>query len=54
MKIVNLFDGDGIIMNRAKDAVNDASIAASLMKIKWDYVELPKTIKKLESSKYTI
>ena len=41
MKIVNSFDGDGIIMNRAKDAVNDASIAASLMKIKWDYVELP-------------
>ena len=33
-KIVNSFDGDGIIVNRAKDAVNDASTAASLMKIK--------------------
>ena len=53
-KIVNSFDGDGIIVNRAKDAVNDASIAASLMKIKRDYVELPKIIKKMESSKYTI
>ena len=53
-KIVNSFDGDGIIVNRAKDAVNDVSIAASLMKIKRDYVELPKIIKKMESSKYTI
>ena len=41
-------------MNRAKDAVNDASIAASLMKVKRDYVELPKIIKKMELSKYTI
>ena len=54
MKIVNSFDGDGIIVNRAKDAVNDASIAACLMKIKRDYVELPKIIKDMESSKYTI
>ena len=47
-KIVNSFDGDGIIVNRAKDAINDASIAASLMKIKRDYVQLPKIIKKME------
>ena len=36
-KIMNSFDTDGIIVNRAKDAVIDASIVTSLMKIKQDY-----------------
>ena len=33
-KIVNEFEGDGILVKRAKEVVNDASIAASLLKIK--------------------
>ena len=41
-KIVNEFEGDGILVKRAKEAVNDAGIAASLLKIKWDYSQLPK------------
>ena len=32
--IVNEFKGDGILVKRAKEAVNDADIAASLLKIK--------------------
>ena len=36
-KIVNEFEGDGIFVKRAKEAVNDVGIAASLLKIKWDY-----------------
>ena len=32
--IVNEFEGDGILVKRAKEAVNDAGIAASLLKIK--------------------
>ena len=31
-KIVNEFEGNGILMKRAKEAVNDAGIAASLLK----------------------
>ena len=33
-KIVNEFEGDGILVKRAKEAVNDADIAVSLLKIK--------------------
>ena len=32
--ILNEFEGDGIYVKRAKEAVNDAGIAASLLKIK--------------------
>ena len=32
--ILNEFEGDGILVKRAKEAVNDAGIAASLLKIK--------------------
>ena len=42
-KIVNEFEGNGILVKRAKEAVNDAGIAASLLKIKWDYSQLPKS-----------
>ena len=40
--IVNEFEGDGILVKRAKEAVNDAGIAASLLKIKRDYSQPPK------------
>ena len=53
-KIVNEFEGDGILVKRAKEAVNDASTAASLLKIKRDYSQLPKIIQKIESPKFTI
>ena len=36
-KIVNEFEGDGILMKQSKETVNDAGIAASLLKIKQDY-----------------
>ena len=41
-KIVNEFEGDGILVKRAKEAMNDTGIAASLLKIKRDYSQLPK------------
>ena len=53
-KIVNEFEGDGILVKRAKEAVNDAGIAASLLKIKRDYSQLPKIIQKIESPKFSI
>ena len=43
-KIVNEFEGDGIHVKRAKVAVNDVGIAASLLKIKRDYSQLPNII----------
>ena len=52
--IVNSFDGQGILVSRAKAAVNDCNIAESLVKIQRDYQELPKLIKQMESSKYTL
>ena len=48
-KIVNELERDGILMKRAKEAVNDAARAASLLKIKWDYSQLPKIIQKIVS-----
>ena len=51
-KIVD--EGDRILVKRAKEAVNDAGIAASLLKIKRDYSQLPKIIQKIESPKFTI
>ena len=53
-KIVNEFEGDGILIKRAKEAANDASIAAGLLKIKRDYSQLPKIIQKIESLKFSI
>ena len=53
-KIVNEFEGDGILVKRAKEAVNDAGIAASLLKIKRDYSQLPKIIQKIKSPKFSI
>ena len=41
-------------VKRAKEAVNDAGIAASLLKIKRDYSQLPKIIQKIESPKFSI
>ena len=37
-----------------KAAVNDLNIAESLVKIQRDYQELPKLIKQMESSKYSL
>ena len=48
-KIVNEFEGDGILVKRAKEAVNDAGI----LKIKRDYSQLPKIIQEIESPKFT-
>ncbi len=53
-RIVNDFEGDGIIVKRAKEAVNQDGLAASLMNIKRDYSQLPNIIKKMESSKFSI
>ena len=51
---MNEFEGDGILMKRAKEAVNDTGIAASLLKIKRGYSQLPKIIQKIESPKFII
>lgn len=53
-KIINNFQGGGVLVARAKQAVNSGSVAESLTKIKRDYKELPKLILKLESVKCTI
>ena len=52
VKIVN--EGNGILVKRAKEAVSDTGITASLLKIKWDYSQLPKIIQKVESPKFSI
>lgn len=52
--IVNSFDGDGIVVSRGKAAVSDLNVPESLVNIQRDYQELPKLIKKMESSKYTL
>lgn len=52
--IVNGYEGDGKIIDNAKAAVNCASVAESLMKIKRDYEDLPKLIQKFESAKFSI
>ena len=43
-----------ILVKWAKEAVNDAGIAASLRKIKRDYSQLPKIIQKIQSLKFSI
>jgi hypothetical protein len=53
-EIVNGFDGDGIIVRCAKEAVNKVTLAQSLAQIQRDYMCIPKLISKLESSKCTM
>ena len=53
-KIVNQFEDDGILVKRAKEALNDAGIAAILLKIKRDCSQLLKIIQKIESPKFTV
>ena len=53
-EIVNSFEGNGILVRRAKTAVNDPSVAGSLAQIQREYQVLPKLIQKMESSKYTL
>ena len=53
-RIVNSFEGNGILVRKAKDAVNDEGVARSLTAIQRDYSNIPKMIKKVESSKYTM
>ena len=52
--MVNLFEGEGIRVSRAKAAVNNSKVAESLANIQRDYTMLPKLIQKVESSKYTL
>ncbi len=53
-KIVNSFEGDGVLVTTAKAAVNSDSVATSLVKIQRDYMEMPQYITKMENSKYSI
>ena len=56
-EIVNSFSANGILVQKAKEAVNDENnetVSASLVKIKRDYSGLTTIIKKMESSKYSI
>jgi len=52
--IVNSFEGNGVLVLRAKAAVNDWKVRESLVKIQRDYQVLPQLIKRMENSKYTI
>ena len=52
--IVNSFEGNGVLVLRAKAAVNDSKVRDSLVKIQRDYQFLPQLIKKMENSKYKI
>ncbi|KAG1682031.1 Glutaredoxin 1 [Nymphon striatum] len=45
---------DGILVSRAKEAVNSRSVAESLVKIKRDYKDIPKLIFKFESTKFAM
>ena len=56
-KIVNSFSTNGILVQKAKEAVNNENnktVLASLVKIKRDYFVLTTIIKKMEISKYSI
>ena len=53
-KIVNTFEGDGILVSNIKAAVNDPNVAKLLAEIHRDDQVLPKMIQKIESSKYII
>ena len=51
--IVNSFEGDRVLVKRAKTAVNDLEVREYLVKIQRDHQLLPQLIKKMESSKCT-
>ena len=53
-EIVNSFSANGILVQKAKKAVNNETILTSLVKIKRDYSVLTTIIKKMENPKYSI
>lgn len=53
-RIVNGFSGDGILVSRAKEAVGDPDLAASLVRIKSDYECLIELVKKSEATSYSV
>ena len=52
--IVNLFEGEGIIVSRARAAISSSTVNESLVLFRRDYGRLPKMIQKMESSKYSL
>ena len=53
-EIMNSFSANGILVQKTKEAVNNETLLASLVKIKRDYSVLTTITKKIESSKYSI
>ena len=53
-EIMNSLSANGILVQKAKEAVNYETVLASLVKIKSDDSVLTTNIKKMESSKYSI
>ena len=53
-QIVNSIESDGIIVERAKEAVNNASLMTSLTMIAREHSEIPGLIERMESSQYSI
>ena len=53
-EIVNSFDGDGLLVQRAKKAVNGGELVKQLMEISRCYRPLIAMVKKMEGSKTTI
>ena len=51
-RIINSFERNGILVRKAKDIVNDEGVTRSLTEIQRDYSNIPKMIRKVESSKY--
>ena len=51
-RIVSLFEGNGTLVQKAKDAVNDERVARSLTAIHKDYSNIPKLTKGIESLEY--
>lgn len=52
--IVDAFEEDGILVNKAKESINCQSVRQSLMQISRDYACLANLITKTESSSYTV
>ena len=52
--IINSLEGNGVLVKRAKAAVNNIKVRESLVKIQRDYQFLPQLIKKMENSTYTL
>ena len=53
-KIVNEFEGDGILVKRAKEAVNDADKQQAYRKSSGTILSYQKIIQKIESPKFSI